>query len=378
MNVSPIRIPGMIAVALLAAPSLLQAQLRATIDAGGANVRYADSVSLMATTVSPTISYDGGPVSASAMGVLSSLGDATRSMQGAVALSLLSSAFGPARLEVASGAGGTTHQDGTRTGRYLGRARLHAGVAQRGLWIGGSAGQTWDSSMWHTVVEGDVGGWMKHGGISLLGTVTPSAVGDSIRYTDTQAIVRWDGLRTELQAGAGLRSGSALARGSSSTWGSLTATLWLFPQVGLVASGGSYPMDATQGFPGGRYVSGALRIAAQPRSARLTGAQAVLSPSRKGLAAENGLVIAAARDGKRTLRLHAPGAQRVEVMGDFTGWTPVTLTASANGWWSVTLPLQPGTYQVNLRTNGGAWTVPAGSQAVVDEFGTRVGVVHVR
>ena len=378
MIVSPRRTTGMLAFAAFVMPLTLQAQLRATLDAGGANVRYADSVSLVATTISPTIRFEGGPLNASAMGVLSSLGDASRSMQGAVALSLLSSPLGPARLELASDAGGTTHQDGTRTGRYLGGARLHAGAASRGIWVGASAGQTWDSSRWHTVMEGDVGGWMKMGGVSLLATVTPSAVGDSISYMDTQGIVRWDGERAELQGGVGLRRGDALVQGPSSTWGSVTGTYWILPQVGIVGSGGSYPMDLTQGFPGGRYVSAALRIATEPRNAQRRPVIAVTTPERRAPVTENGLSISAPRDGRRAIRFHAAGAQRVEIMGDFTGWKPAALAPAGSGWWTLSLPLNAGTYQLNVRTDGGAWTVPAGVQATVDEFGARVGVVHVR
>lgn len=377
MNASHIRALGLMLVATVVAPWPSGAQLRATIDAGGANVRYADSVSLVAKTLAPSISFDGEAVRASAMGVLSSLGDASRSMQGAASLSVLSPAFGPARVELGADAGGTTHQDGTRTGRYLGRARLHAGMASRGAWLGGAGGHTWDGSLWHTVLEGDLGAWMRRGRLSLLGIVTPSAVGDSIRYTDSQAIIRWSAVRTELQAGAGFRSGDALVQGPSSTWGSVTATVWLFPQVGVVASGGSYPMDFTQGFPGGRYVSAALRIATQPRSALRQG-RAATAPARVAPTGENGTTISATGDGKRLLRLHAPGAKRVEVMGDLTNWKSATLAPASGGWWTLVLPLAAGTYQINVRMDGGAWVVPAGLQASVDEFGAPVGVVHVR
>ena len=363
--------------AALLAPSTTDAQLRATVDAGGASVRYADSLSVTATTLSPSISYDGDALRGSATGVLSSLGDASRSMQGSVALSVLSPPFGSARLELGGDAGGTTHQDGTRTGRYLGRARLHVGPGTTGMWLSGAAGHTWDGSLWHVVAEGDLGVWMRRGRFSLLGMVSPAAVGDSIRYTDGQAIIRWDAPRVELQAGAGLRSGDALVQGPSNSWGSVAATVWLFPQLGLVASGGSYPMDLTQGFPGGRYVSAALRIAAQPRRAPVQ-ADMRAPRERSPSTAESRPSIALTASGNRALRLHVPGARRVEIVGDLTGWTAVALTPAEAGWWTVALPVGPGMYQINVRQDGGAWTVPAGLQAVVDEFGTRVGVIHIR
>ena len=377
MNGFQRRIFGATLAAALMAPSTSSAQLRATLDAGGANVRYADTLSVIAKTLSPTISYDGDALRASAMGVVSSLDDASRSMQGAVALSMLSPAIGSARFELGGDAGGTTHQDGTRTGRYLARARLPAGIATAGMWLSGAAGHTWDGSLWHRVAEGDLGVWMRSGRFSVLGIVSPAAVGDSIRYTDGQAIIRWDALRAELQAGAGFRGGDALVQGPSNSWGSVAATFWLFPQVGLVASGGSYPMDLTQGFPGGRYVSAAIRIAAQPR--RVAGQSGGHTPLERGaVSTENRLTISARSDGKRVLRLHAPRAGRVEVMGDLTNWAPVALERATAGWWTVVLPIGPGAYQINVRHDGGAWAVPAGLPAVEDEFGTKVGVVHVR
>lgn len=370
------RVLDAIIVAALLSPSIGNAQLRATLDVGGANVRYADSLSVMAKTLSPSIGFNGDVFRASATGVLSSLGDASRSMQGTVALSVLSPRIGPVRVELGGDAGGTTHQDGTRTGRYLGRARIHASRATIGMWLGGAAGHTWDGALWHAVAEGDIGAWMRKGRFSLLGVVTPSAVGDSIRYADGQAIVRWEALRAELQAGAGIRSGNALVQGPSNGWSSASATVWLFPQLGIVGSAGSYPMDLTQGFPGGRYVSAAVRISAQPR--RLSGQFTAPASAEPSSTSENALTVSSFTDGRRLLRLHAPGARGVEIMGDLTSWTPVALTDAPNGWWTVILPVESGVYQINVRKDGGAWTVPSGLQATVDEFGAPVGVIVIR
>jgi 1,4-alpha-glucan branching enzyme len=78
-----------------------------------------------------------------------------------------------------------------------------------------------------------------------------------------------------------------------------------------------------------------------------------------------------------TLRANAPDVQLVEVSGDFTNWVPVRLEPSDNGWWTATLPIQPGKYQMNLRVNGGKWLVPPGLLSMVDEFGGSVGLLVV-
>jgi 1,4-alpha-glucan branching enzyme len=83
-------------------------------------------------------------------------------------------------------------------------------------------------------------------------------------------------------------------------------------------------------------------------------------------------------NGGRTIRLHAPGARSVEVMGDFTNWQPFTLTTAPDGWWIAARPIDPGRYQLNVRVDGAAWSVPAGVPETVDEFGTPVGVLDLR
>jgi 1,4-alpha-glucan branching enzyme len=78
-----------------------------------------------------------------------------------------------------------------------------------------------------------------------------------------------------------------------------------------------------------------------------------------------------------TLRVKAPRAGTVEVSGDFTNWVPSQLTAIGSDWWSISLPLRPGKYQMNLRINGGSWVVPPGLLSMVDEFGGSVGLLIV-
>ena len=85
-----------------------------------------------------------------------------------------------------------------------------------------------------------------------------------------------------------------------------------------------------------------------------------------------------AADGKRTLRVRVPGANIVEVNGDFTGWQPRALIQKGDGWYELSAPIAPGTYQMNIRTNGGAWAPPPSIPTVRDEFGGLTGVLVVR
>lgn len=372
-------IAGLVA-ASLGAPRVAPAQLRGAVDIGGASVRYGDSVRVTATTVAPTVRLDGGPLTVVASGGVSTVGAGAWSSQGGLAASLLSRPFGVGRVEFVGAGGGTMHKDGTQTGQYLGRARLHATGRTRGLWIGLGAGKAWDGSLWRRSVEGDLGAWGQGNAFTVLGTVRPAAIGDSIRFTDFAALLRRDGSRWELTASAGLRAGVVARRGSPNGWGSASVAMWVTPQLAMVADGGTYPADLSQGFPGGTYLSLALRIASHRRWWTREQPHVVANSARRpaGGTANARVEIVARGGGKYTLRVRAPHARRVEIMGDFTNWTSAELVEASGGWWSTVISITPGARQMNVRLDGGPWVVPGGSVVETDEFGAPVGVVIVR
>jgi hypothetical protein len=67
----------------------------------------------------------------------------------------------------------------------------------------------------------------------------------------------------------------------------------------------------------------------------------------------------------------------VELSGDFTGWKAVPLVATPGDAWRISLPIAPGTHQVNIRVNGGRWMVPPGLPPILDEFGGAAGLLVV-
>jgi hypothetical protein len=164
------------------------------------------------------------------------------------------------------------------------------------------------------------------------------------------------------------------------TWGNLTAVAPLTPRFALVVSGGTYPIDPTQGFPGGRFVSASVRIATRkireappPQAER---AQVEAGATGAALAVRS-FVAERSRAGWVTLRVNAQRARLVEVSGDFTNWTPVSLERTSDGLWSTTLRINPGKYQMNLRLDGGNWLVPPGLLSMLDEFGGSVGLLII-
>ena len=376
-----------IALALAASALRIHAQrVTSTVDIAGAGLWYADSIRAMGSTISPAFSFDWPRATIAAAGTLSRLDNNGASAQGTVAPSLFVPRIGPMNLELAASLGGSTHRDGTRTGEMLATARAHMMGVTRGAWIGAGAGRTWDGAIWRGVRLAEAGAWLQREGTVALATVSPVIVDDSIHYTDVQASMRYRASNMELGLTAGARGGqvgSALG-GSARAWGSASVTTWLHPNVAIVASAGSYPVDLTQGFPGGRFASVALRFATRRGGANEypTGAPRVSRALITGLeqtkaAGVTQISVQSVGGSRRTIRVRARSAESVELAGDFTMWKPVSLTQEPDGWWSTTLPIQPGTYQMNVRVNGGVWVVPPGLTTVADEFGAVVGVLTI-
>ena len=76
-----------------------------------------------------------------------------------------------------------------------------------------------------------------------------------------------------------------------------------------------------------------------------------------------------------------PGAQTVQVAGDFNGWDPTRtpLEPLASGAWAVTLPLEPGRYKDMFVVDGSMWVAdPFAAEEADDGFGARNAVLDVR
>lgn len=358
-----------------------------SVDVSGTGVWYADTIRATGGSLNPAVRFDWPRATIGASGTVSELGGGSLSFQGFVAPSVFTPSVGPFTVEFAGQLGGSTHQDGTRTGQALGSTRAYYMADRGGAWVGGGIGRSWDGATGRSVREGEAGAWLENGPMTALASVSPVVVQDTIRYTDLEAALRYPVDRFDLGFTLGTRTGSVgqVVGGTSRTWGSVSVLAWLTPQVAIVGSAGNYPVDLTQGFPGGRYVSLALRFAS--RNARSSDRAASMSTSALPVltaAAEEARAagvtdfsVNSTRGIQRTLRLRAASATSVEINADFTRWTPVKLVRGADGWWSVSLPITPGTYQLNVRVNGGPWIVPPGLMSTTDEFGGTVGILTI-
>jgi hypothetical protein len=363
----------------ISARPLVGQRVTTTLDLGAARMRYADSLDVSAMSAAPAISMDWSRARIRGDGTFAKLATQGWTTQGGVSASLFTPQRGAFLGELAGTVGSSAHSDGARTGQGIASARAYANARNSGGWLGAGLGRTWDGVRWRGVRQGELGLWAQRGNATVSGSVSPAAVDDSLRYMDSELAFHWFATRVDVDVTAGARGGERLPPmgGTARSWGGATLTLWLSAQAGLVASAGSYPVDLTQGFPGGHYASLGLRLSS-PRAASF-----VVVPNDKAL--ENSeasgirvFVVETAANGQRTIRLTAPTATQVEIMGDVTSWKPVALARGATGVWSLKLAIARGTHQLNVRVNGGPWLVPPGLMPLADEFGGAAGLLVIQ
>ncbi|MGI8618545.1 MAG: glycogen-binding domain-containing protein [Gemmatimonadaceae bacterium] len=357
---------------------MISAQTAVHFEAGGARVRYGDTINITAGTLSAAASSLTTNASLSGLIAGSTTQESSWTMFAAAQGSVFTPARGLFRGEIHGNGSITTYGAGSGSGQLLGGARAHFTRGNTGAWLGASVGSVKDPIGWRYTNAGEIGGWMQLEQTVAQVVVMPVRIAGGLRHTDVEGTVRFEGARMELVGVAGMRTAIAGYDDSPDPWASVNATAWVLRAVGITAGIGSYPSDLGQDLPAARYATLGVRVS--PRSVRrsptvlsadVLRAEAPITPPA--------LTVADGREGRRTIRFRAGSmAQRVEIMGDFTDWSPVRMNPTQSpGGWTISLPVSSGVHQVNVRLDGGAWVVPEGLTTVRDEFGGSVGILLV-
>ncbi len=374
-----------LALVTLAATAAAQTTTsRASIDLTAANSRFGNNYSGTSFAASPAFHAE-APKSVFDAGATFSTLAGNWSIQGGASASLFTPRAGSHWMgEGAGSAGGTGHQDGTKTSVISAIARLHFLGARKGLWAGAGGGWASDGLVSRNITQGEAGAWASIPNGTVSAFISPTRMGPGINFTDAEATMHLFQDKAGLDASAGFRTGSSLpiTGGDQKVWGSVTGTLWMTRSVAAVVSGGTYPVDFGQGFPGGRFISAGIRIGRIPRAEKVDQffpEQQTLSPDDHLVAARIAAVLTATPLGRGQARLtvSAPAARKVEIMGDFTDWSPMALSRTLDGEWTMTVPMAPGIHEINYRIDGGGWQVPPGLDTRKDEFGGSVGILVV-
>jgi len=354
------------------------AQLTGTVDVGVSTVHYDGFLPSGAAAVTPVLRWDRPAGTLTASGTYLRFESGHCSLQGLVAGSFFTPPTARAwRGEFAASAGASRYLDFASFWHAIAGARLHILGAERGLWIGGTAGTTSYGTAPRPVIAADVGVWARLSEVTLRLAANHSQVGDTT-YTDLESSAHAGRGPVALEASVGARVWSR--GGGRGVYGEGSATVWVGGRTAVVISGGRYATDPISGSITGRYLSAALRV--RTAAPRHSFAHDPVVPHARG--ADGASVLPAARlevhaDRNRAVRLvvRVASAALVEIAGDFTDWQPVSLGSAGAGTWEVTLPVPSGVHRIDVRIDGGAWIVPAGTTRAPDDYGGDVGIFVV-
>lgn len=323
-------------------------------------------------------------------GALDDAGDAVATGRFTAALDLRRHEPTPARLEAAV----LGSSNGLR-----GEFRVLAGRA-RGLWAGvavegdgsGKTSQTLDSGqtlpkarplLWKARPLLGLGAWARRRSVMLGASVSQIEaiqttrhvdVVDSLRFervedeqvlrTAGRASLRWARRAVEIEAGGGLVLGDA----APWRWADARLTFWPLRPLAIVATASS-PAPVLFDSPATASHRASLGFRLDPW--RVAAERPVPAPTLE-------CRFLRTSPGWHAVEVRARGARSVELMGDFTDWTPRRLQQVSAQRWRLEVALAPGAHRLALRVDGGEWRPPPGLPTAADEFGGTVGLLVVR
>lgn len=209
------------------------------------------------------------------------------------------------------------------------------------------------------------------GGLSSVQS-TSSGCRHQSRLTDLEASVKWEHRLVELTVRGGQRFGDSFdVTPESRQWASGQAAVWISSQVAAVAGGGREPAQPTRGLPARSFGSLGLMLAYWPIP---RGVVPVATPSSLVQAFE----LRSAGSEVQRITARIGGVESVEIMGDFSEWTPLPLIRRGRDMWELLIPMTPGVHQINLRIDRGQWIAPPGMPTVKDGFNGEVGVLVIK
>jgi hypothetical protein len=192
------------------------------------------------------------------------------------------------------------------------------------------------------------------------------------RFSDLEGSLRWEWHALELNAQTGYRFGDAYdVSPDSRRWTSATATVWLSDRVAFIGGGGRQPALPLRGLPARSFGMAGLELAYTPVSrdgVPVSLPHAVLLKSFELHPAANGM---------HKLVIRVGGVETVDVMGDFSDWSPLTLVRRGRDLWELSMPISAGMHQINVRVDGGPWMAPPGIPTMHDAFSGDVGMIVV-
>jgi hypothetical protein len=184
--------------------------------------------------------------------------------------------------------------------------------------------------------------------------------------------LHWEVGALELTAQMGRRFGDSYdVTADSRQWTAGTATIWLSDRIAIVGGGGRQPALPLRGLPARTFGMAGLQLAYWPMSKSAV----PVSLPRATLVKTFEMRPAAA--GMHKIIIRVRGVETVDVMGDFSDWSPLMLQRRGRDLWELSVPLSAGMHQINVRVDRGPWLAPPGMPTMRDSFGGEVGLISV-
>lgn len=211
------------------------------------------------------------------------------------------------------------------------------------------------------------------GGVNILmAEASASGCRYQSRLTDLESSLKFDYRFVELTVRGGRRFGDSYdVTPESRQWASAQTAVWISNQIAAVAGGGREPAQPTRGLPARTFATLGVMLAYWPIP---RGVVPVETPASLVQAFE----LRPAGPTLQRITARIGGVESVEIMGDFSDWTPLTLMRRGRDQWELLVPMKAGMHQINMRIDGGPWIAPPGMPTMKDEFSGDVGVVVVK
>lgn len=388
-----------VALGLLAgsapAPLAAQGRVGASVDVNAARVTFDDFLPSAVYTVAPYVRAGAGLLDVAGRGAFSRFESGNRASTLGAAASLRTPEWRGWRAELAGDVARLDYDLAPRIVTADATGRLLHSIGPAAVAFGFSLGLTDDTAAVRNVRSGAVTLLGRALGTALSLEVAGRRIGAAlvpaeragtvddvytppVQWGDARLDARWERSRVRFGVAAGTRFGYDP---DVQPWAEATTTIRLARELAAVASFGRELSDPVRRAPGGLYAvlglrwatrtSGALPVArARSGADRILPGTAIAEPVVGRIETRHGRA-------SSTVRIWAPGARKVELMGDFTDWEPVLLARVGN-WWLVTVPrMGAGPQRVNVRIDGGAWGVPSGVPVLRDDFDGASGVLIV-
>jgi Glycogen recognition site of AMP-activated protein kinase len=188
------------------------------------------------------------------------------------------------------------------------------------------------------------------------------------RLSDITSDGSWKFRRFEIGGFVGRRVGGTDEH--NTTWGGGFAALALTDRLAIVARQETAPSDPTRHLAAQRTSTLGFRIRPSLSRARFDDGSDAGQFRRE-------FVLTRLEGSTHGIRVYHPDAAQVEIAGSFNGWSAAQMRRAGGGWWELLVPLASGIHSLNVRADGGAWTVPPGLQTATDEFSGTVGVIVI-